>query len=262
MAKYRIGITEAGDAGVDLSWKKRLDSVDGAILVTKDCNERFRTAVLDAPNKLIIHATTTGMGDTMFEPNVPSYVVQIENVRQLIRLGFPIERIVARVDPIIPCPCHIKLAYQVIWNYLRIGVRRFRVSVIDMYPHVRKRFENRCLVTPYGENFSASDEQFAAVDEMLKKAKHLSFAPSGVRYDHPAVFECCAEPKLKVPLHSGCISNFDLDLLGLDDDSDTRGFQRRDCMCYPGKVELLSGRHPCEHRCLYCYWKTKSKYDF
>lgn len=35
MPKYKIGITEAGDAGLDLSWANKLDTVDGAIVITK-----------------------------------------------------------------------------------------------------------------------------------------------------------------------------------------------------------------------------------
>ena len=35
MALYKIGITEAGDAGVDLSWVEKLDRVDAAVLITK-----------------------------------------------------------------------------------------------------------------------------------------------------------------------------------------------------------------------------------
>lgn len=35
MAKYKIGITEAGDAGLDLSWVNKLDTVDGAVVITK-----------------------------------------------------------------------------------------------------------------------------------------------------------------------------------------------------------------------------------
>ena len=33
------------------------------------------------------------------------------------------------------------------------------------------------------------------------------------------------------------------------------GFQRKNCMCYSGKVELLNQKHPCDHQCLYCYWR-------
>lgn len=45
--KLRIGITERGDAGLDLSWAHRLSAMDGAILITKNLNDRFRQALLD-----------------------------------------------------------------------------------------------------------------------------------------------------------------------------------------------------------------------
>lgn len=32
----KIGITEQGDAGLDLSWVKKLSNVDAAILITKN----------------------------------------------------------------------------------------------------------------------------------------------------------------------------------------------------------------------------------
>lgn len=46
--KLHIGITERGDAGLDLSWTHRLSAMDGAILITKNLNDRFRQALSDA----------------------------------------------------------------------------------------------------------------------------------------------------------------------------------------------------------------------
>ena len=69
MAKYMIGVTEAGDASVNLQWEKTLEKVDGAILVTKNVSKDFRAAVMRSPNKVIVHATVTGFAicllDTM-----------------------------------------------------------------------------------------------------------------------------------------------------------------------------------------------------
>ena len=44
MAKYRIGITEAGDAGLDLSWVDKLNDVDGAVVITKQITDSFINA--------------------------------------------------------------------------------------------------------------------------------------------------------------------------------------------------------------------------
>ena len=102
MAKYKVGITEAGDAGIDLSWAKKLDAVNGAVLVTKNVTSGFISKVLENPTKLIIHATCTGYGGTAVEPNVPAWQTQASAVQKMVLEGFPKERVVIRVDPIIP----------------------------------------------------------------------------------------------------------------------------------------------------------------
>ena len=220
MAKYSIGITEAGDAGVDLSWEKKLEKVDGAILITKNVSRDFRAAVMRNTSKVIVHATVTGFGGTVLEPNVPLPRESLENVMLLLCDGFPQERV-----------------------------------VIDMYQHVRERFVKTGLPLPYGDKMYAGTEQMCLVDAMLLEAKafweYLGNRPGELRV------ESCAEPWLKEPISCGCISSYDLSLLDLDpNESDSVGPQRQHCMCYSGKKELLSSRHPCRHNCLYCYWKS------
>jgi hypothetical protein len=57
-----IGITERGDAGLDLSWADRLSEVDGAILITKNPRPKFQKVVMEASKPVIIHFTVTGYG--------------------------------------------------------------------------------------------------------------------------------------------------------------------------------------------------------
>lgn len=259
MAKYKIGITEAGDAGKDLSWVGKLNSVDGAVLITKCISPGFYDAVLKPENrgKLIIHATCTGYGRTKLEPYVPYPYEQFDSVRALMDAGFPKDRIVIRVDPIIPTLKGCSNALAVIESFMNFGLGRYRISVIDMYPHVRQRFVEAGLPLPYGNRFSPNKDQLMEVDAMLHEAgeywTNLGHSGSALR------IEACAEPGLKEPIHCGCISGYDLALLKLDrDDTDSAGAQRKNCLCYSGKQELLSHRQPCYHECLYCYWRTKA----
>ena len=255
MAKYSIGITEAGDAGVDLSWEKKLEKVDGAILITKNVSRDFRAAVMQNSSKVIVHATVTGFGGTVLEPNVPLPRESLENVMLLLCDGFPQERVVIRVDPIIPTEKGLNTALATIEMFMAEGFSRYRISIIDMYQHVRERFVKTGLPLPYGDKMYAGTEQMCLVDAMLLEAKafweYLGNRPGELRV------ESCAEPWLKEPIPCGCISSYDLSLLGLDpNESDSVGPQRQHCMCYSGKKELLSSRHPCRHNCLYCYWKS------
>lgn len=252
MAKYKIGVTEAGDAGIDLSWVKKLDNVDGAVVITKNVSAEFCDAVIENRGKLIIHATITGYGGTILEPNVPHLKENFDALQSLVQRGFPREHMVIRVDPIIPTTKGIQVAFDVFRRAIDNGFSRFRVSIIDMYPHVRERFKDSGLPRPYGDiGFFPSTNQIKAVDEMLMGV----FVYYGTRNLAPTI-ECCAEPKLVNALHCGCVSYHDLYLLGLDAAEDDHiGHQRSNCMCYSGKQELLENKKRCPHGCLYCYWK-------
>lgn len=253
MPKYKIGITEAGDAGLDLSWEPKLSAVDGAILITKCISPSFYDAVLRNKDKVIVHATFTGYGGTVLEPCVPYPYDNYDALIHLIESGFPKEKVVIRVDPIIPTAKGIETAYNVFTSFIENGFNRFRVSIIDMYPHVRSRFVDAGLPLPYGENrFSPLPVQVEMVDELLACAR-LFWETNG--HGCSLRLESCAEPGLTHALQCGCISAYDLQLLGLEPEDMSTGYQRRNCLCYAGKTELLSHKSRCGHRCLYCYWR-------
>lgn len=257
MAKYRIGITEAGDAGIDLSWTKKMDTVDGAIVITKNMTNKFLDSVIEFKDKLIVHATVTGYGGSVLEPYVPYPHQAQERIEELVQKGFPKEKIVIRVDPIIPTPKGCRKALLVIREFIRNGYTRFRISVIDMYPHARNRFRRAGLPCPYGEGFAPSIPRLEAVDKIIVKAKEYYNELWGD--SKPLRIESCAEPCLKEPIACGCVSEYDLALLNLtlDNDGERQGFQRKDCLCYPGKTELLTQKRQCINGCLYCYWRDE-----
>lgn len=138
-----------------------------------------------------------------------------------------------------------------------MGFNRYRISVIDMYPHVRERFKAVGLPLPYGLKFSPNESQLRAVDGMILDAKNHLISLGKPLKD--LRIESCAEPGLTEAIACGCISGYDLELLKLYYGSppDKVGYQRKNCMCYSGKVELLEHKQQCPHSCLYCYWKSK-----
>lgn len=255
MALYKIGVTEAGDAGVDLSWEEKLDDVDAAVLITKCVSPDFFDATLRHKDKLIVHTTVTGYGHSILEPNVPTLYEEFTAVMELVKAGFPMSRIVVRVDPIIPTEKGLSVAYHTLISFMEMGFQRYRVSVIDMYPHARSRFKKAGLPLPYGDSgFAPSQAQLSKVDDMLRQAKQFW---EGLDNGKVLRIESCAEPGLTEPIACGCISDYDLNLLGFSEDAESNGagYQRKGCMCYAGKTELLKHKTRCPHGCLYCYWK-------
>ena len=246
----KIGITERGDASIDYSWVEKLNKVDGAILITKNITDKFIETVLPLRDKVIIHATVTGYGHTKVEPHVMSYKKSMGQIAKLFEGGFAANQVVLRIDPIIPTEKGLVLFDGVFRSGYAIGLRRFRISVLDMYPHVRTRFEEAKFPNPYGEGrFSASDEQFASLNRLVENIKAV--------YTDASI-ECCAEPKLAAAKATGCISNNDLKILGLNPEGESKlGYQRGDCLCLSCKTELLNNKYRCPNGCLYCYWRDK-----
>lgn len=251
----KIGITERGDAGIDLSWSSRLNDVDGAILITKSVNMNFINEVLKATKPLIIHATCTGYGGTEMEPYVPSVREQINGICTLIESGFNPHNIVFRIDPIFPTDKGIMKFHEVMAEYLKYlypkGVDRVRISVLDEYAHVRKRFEDHGWGSIYNGSMTAHVYQIHALCRAL--------------FAYQINFETCAEPSIDTAgmniLRVGCVSVKDICIMGLrekyDGSSSVNPQNRNGCLCLSCKTELLKNKHRCPHQCVYCYWKDK-----
>ena len=244
----RIGITERGDPSIDFSWIEGIDEMDGTILITKNLTDRVISWVKPYLNKTIFHISCTGYGGTVLEPNIPKFKEQLKQAKKLLNMKVPSDRVVIRVDPIIPTKKGIERARTVIETAIPMGFNRFRISVIDMYPHVRERFTKANLALPYGDKFSAPAYMFEDVDNMVKQLKE----------QYPEIsIESCAEGKLKETIQSGCVGKKDIELLGLSAENvDEEGYQRKGCMCCSAKTELLSKKSQCPYKCLYCYWKS------
>lgn len=243
----KIGITERGDAGIDLSWGSRINEMDFAIIITKNVGAPgFAEELMKYKNKVILHATVTGFGGTPVEPNVPSPQESYIAIKKVIEMGFPIEQIVLRVDPIIPTDKGIEQARSVMGYFKPLGIKRCRISILDMYPHVKERFRQHNIRVPY-ESFTAPAHMKAKWMFMLNEFKDI--------YE----FEACAED---LPFATGCISHKDMAILKIEPDQEDEANpfrQRTMCLCLTGKTELLTKKKQCPHGCLYCYWKNEQR---
>ena len=245
--RISIGTTEQGDPGFDLSWESKLFTAN--VIITKQLrltNASFIEALLRSKDKIILHVGCTGFGGTAVEPNVPTPEEIKEAVLHLQQNGFPPHQMVLRIDPIIPTEKGLKRLKHVLETFRGCGIKRVRISVLDLYPHVRIRFANAGLPLPF-DGFNATWKQFRDTENTLRE------------FESVYSFEACAEPNLQFGEKIGCISQRDLEALNIaftENDFSGSGFQRNICLCPSGKTELLSsGRKQCPSGCLYCYWK-------
>lgn len=220
-----------------------MDQVDAAVLITKKITHSFIREAIRFKNKVIVHVTCTGLGNTIFEPNVPDYKDQIDRALVMVRYGFPKDQIIIRFDPIIPVPDGIYFADSTIRYAESNDFHKFRVSIIDMYPHVANRFNSIGLGVPF-KGFKPPAINIEHVSDMLRR--HSSSYITTCAEDIPGIES------------TGCISGEVLDILGIKyDESITSSLKnnRQGCKCLKCKTELLSNRQPCPNNCLYCYWK-------
>jgi len=246
----KMGITESGDAALDLSWKRWvIDEGKPAILITKD-PALLLNKVPDLFNyPVILHATITGYGGTLMEPNVKSPEYMIESMSKYLDNK---DKIVIRVDPIIPSDSFLDKSLKVIESCASIGFTRYRISFMDYYYHIRDRLSMNYKYSEISKELYKvySGSLHAPLDlrnSVLDKIRSILTTECSL--------EICGEPNMT---NTGCISKYDFDILGLDygDRFITNHYQRSTCKCLKCKTELLSNKHPCSHNCIYCYWKV------
>ena len=260
-----IGITEAGDAGRDLSWAEKLQDhkYAGAILITKSGDlPAFQRAVLALKKPCIIHFTCTGWGGTAMEPNVTPVEDLFPSIRSFLDHGFPAERAVLRVDPIIPTVEGYSRLENVLQLYKEFlpDIKRIRISIYDDYHQAREEMIRRGYPPVDGITRWKNESQRRPSQEQVQRVAKLC-----VRLCPDQHFEVCAEPELAAwdPgrfTWTGCVSEQDCEILGVEVPDDLGRRQSRfGCRCISNKRELLSCRNRCPNNCAYCYWGGQVK---
>jgi DNA repair photolyase len=218
------------------------------VLISKNFTDQFTKNVLANTKPLVLHCTCTGYGGTKLEPNVPDYKTQLNNLKNIINMGFPAERCVLRIDPVFPSEEGLKRVGEELDYFISLntGITRIRISIVDEYPHVRERYKQYGWKPLYNGNFGPSKAQIELVAKTLNK--------------YPFAYEVCAEDYLSQCLLNckvnGCISNTDLELMGIPViDMPINPQNRKGCHCLSCKTELLTEKKPCPHQCVYCFWK-------
>lgn len=239
----QIGITETAEIAFNLSAFDNLRNAN--IIVTKSLTSKLIEKLIEHKDKCILHLTVTGYGQTVLEPIVPKAEKTEKQFKNLIARGFPIEQVVLRIDPVVPTEKGIKRMCDVANLFIPHGITRIRFSVLDMYQHVKERFIDSNVPLPY-ETFHAPLQDRIKVYETLKQLAGENIS-----------VEACGEPDLP---QTPCISQKDIDILGLTDSITLIGNkqQRTSCGCPANKIQIIKGKpHRCSNKCLYCFWKDE-----
>jgi len=235
----KIGITERGDAAFNTKWLKWVKiEKKPAILISKQpellINILINNDLLNAKN-ILFHINITGNGGTEMEPCVPNYKKSLESFYYLVE-KYGKNRVVLRIDPIIPIEPYLKNSYAVLSDVkekLGKDMTRVRISFLDNYNHVKSRMKEKGL-TPFDYSFHAP----------LNDRKKI-----WLKMGQP---EICGEPNMT---STSCVSEIDCEILGVEP-MESISTQRKECHCLANKKELLNEKKPCNSKCIYCYWQN------
>ena len=225
------------------------------LLITKNlpsCLQILRVVdTLDVPTQ--VHCTVTGLGNTSIEPHIPSSNLVVEDsIRVIEKYRINPKFVTVRIDPLVPEL--IKEQMDVIPRILRafsdIGVKDCRASVVDYYPHVRKRFDVLGMKHPLGFQPSTSIKE-SMISQLFRLTRRFGMN-----------LHLCAESIPRSLANGdgvdveGCASSESWRRLGIDNLRPAIEKQRRTCTCDLKKEDLLTGMEKgCKQGCAYCYWR-------
>jgi len=195
-------------------------------------------------SNVAIGITISGWGGTWLEPNVFAPNVMIDYFNKLIK-EIPIERVLLRVDPVIPTTEGFLRALRVIKGI--VGKPRVISSIIQYYSGHEKIFHKLGIsrMITYKEKHGRALFPKKIVAEMwidcVKKTRpDLDITLCGMPYE------------VEGAIHDGCVNENLLRALSVEEFVAIEpGFQRPGCKCVIKKRQIYLGR--CNHGCAYCY---------
>lgn len=220
-----------------------INSGEKGILITKDPSQLHEILMDSVKDKylldnILVEATITGLGGTIWEPHVPDYEDAMGGIGALQVEGI---KTVLRYDPIIP---EVNSSATAINKVLQLasslGIRQVTTSVIDMYRHAAERIQAEGITLPF-KNFT-----YERCNELIQV-----FCVLAQRANMETRI-CCE--------HGWSNERFGCDwpeLLFTKEELLTlpRSAARQGCNC-PKYRQLLTYADKCFHNCLYCYRKT------
>lgn len=130
--KKIVSYYRSGDPTHDFSWVSKLTDIN--IIRTKQLNEKFINVCLEHKDKIYLHVEISGMGQTRFEPTIPTVGQTHAKLVELIKRGFPQKQILIVVSPILQNDNGLKalkLMMRVFTEFKPLYIRRMRFKLLQ-----------------------------------------------------------------------------------------------------------------------------------
>ncbi len=129
--KKIVSYYKSGDPTRDKSWISKLTDIN--IIRTKRITDEFIDICLKNKHRIYLHVEISGMGQTIFEPNIPSVKQIRDKIIELIKCGFPQKQILIVINPILQNDNGlnaVKLLLRIFTEFKPLYVRRMRFKLL------------------------------------------------------------------------------------------------------------------------------------
>lgn len=126
-----VSYYKSGDPTQNYDWVQKLTDIN--IIRTKVITDEFIKVCIENKHRIFLHVVITGLGKTVFEPNIPSVKEMFFKLEKLIKTGFPQNQILWIVNPVLPNDNGLKaleLLLRVFSEFRPLRLRYVRFSVM------------------------------------------------------------------------------------------------------------------------------------
>lgn len=159
-----ISYYKSGDPCKNFSWVPLLTDIN--VIQTKRITDEFIDICLQNKNKIFLHVNITGMGKTVFEPNIESVKFTFLQLKKLIDKGFPQKQILVVINPILSNDNGLRaleLLLRIFTEFKMLRLRYVRFNLLK-YKSISKQDNQESYITK-----QVKEKFVIANDNILKR---------------------------------------------------------------------------------------------
>jgi len=245
-----VSYYKSGDPCLNINeWLNKLTEIN--IINTKHLSDDFLEICIQEKHRIFIHLNITGMGRTIFEPNIPTVKETFHQLKKLIDKGFPQKQILVVVNPIISNENGLKalkLLLRVFSEYRPLRLRNVRFNVIQY-----KKVENIYVL---GNSNITSRPSLKHVLPFLNRNEMFYTDYYKLINDYQSIITVDKGDEALIGIKELIVFGYRNEWIYADGTRDKIIFYEKNNKHKP-IVNIISKSFPirCENRCLLCPWK-------
>ena len=246
-----ISYWKSGDPCLKINdWRNKLTEIN--IINTKHLSDEFINICLEEKHRIFLHIVISGMGKTIFEPNIPSVKETFFQIKKLIDSGFPQKQILVIVNPILSNDNGLKalkLLLKVFTEYKVLRLRNIRFKVINY-----KQLENGKYII--GNENIVSRPSTKPIMQYLSRSQTFTIDYFKIISDYQSIISVDKGEEALIGIKELIAFGYKNEWIDENGERDKLIFYEKNNKHKP-IVNLLSPTYPirCTNRCLLCIWK-------